>query len=194
MSETRVLTPLRMTDHDVAGPARPDDLAKLSAPLTELLTTELDEARQYLGVTAEELLLAALCRTIGRAVGGGELRVDVHGHRVQLGCVSARPLDATGVLNAVHRGLHSAVKSAVSPPAIAFTYYERLEPSRVDVIPADGHAVVLRAYPRGGVMQLDWWYDTRRMAHTTVDDLAAQFALALIELTSEASPLDFATA
>lgn len=194
MSETRVLTSLRITDYDVAGPARPDDLAKLSAPLTDMLTTELDEARQYLGVTTEELLLAALCRAVGRAIGDGELRVDVGGHQVPLGCVAVRPFDATGVLTAVHRGLRSPGKAALSPAEMCLDYHEQPGPSRVDVIPADGHAVELRAYPSGGVLALDWWYDTRRMAQTTVDDLAAQFPLALIEVTSEARPLDLVTA
>ncbi len=62
MSKTTVLTPLQVTDHDVAGPIRPDDLAKLAAPLTDTVTSELDEARRYLGVTTGELLVAALAR------------------------------------------------------------------------------------------------------------------------------------
>ena len=32
---------------------------------------------------------------------------------------------------------------------------------------------------------VDWWYDTRSFDAATVDELAEQFPLALIELTSE---------
>lgn len=194
MAKTRLLTPLRVADHDVAGRVRPDDLAKLSAPLTDMLTAELDEARQHLSVTTEELLLAALSRAVGRAIGDGELHVDVHGRPVSLCCVAARPFDATAVLTSVHRALHSSPNGAASAADVSFTYLDSLEASHVNVIPADGHALVLRAYPSGDGMGLDWWYDSRRLAQATVDDLAAQFPLALIELTSEATPLDLATA
>ena len=36
-------------------------------------------------------------------------------------------------------------------------------------------------------MQLDWWYDTRSFDAYTVEELAEQLPLALIELTSEAT-------
>ena len=39
-----------------------------------------------------------------------------------------------------------------------------------------------------GLVQLDWWYDTRSFDSYTVEELAEQFPLALIELTSEAMP------
>ena len=37
-----------------------------------------------------------------------------------------------------------------------------------------------------GLVQLDWWYDTRSFDAYTVEELAEQFPLALIEMTSEA--------
>ncbi len=133
---------------------------------------------------------------VARAIGDGEICVDVHGHHhpIRLGCTTTRQFDATAALSAVHRalgaGLHSVADGAVSPADISFSYLAAgPEPSVVDVIPAGGHALALRAYPGGGVLQVDWWYDGRRLDRTTVEDMAEQFPLALIELTSEASPL-----
>jgi hypothetical protein len=47
-------------------------------------------------------------------------------------------------------------------------------------------ALQLSAYRRDGILHLDWWYDNRRFDDYTVAELAEQFPLALIELTSEA--------
>jgi phthiocerol/phenolphthiocerol synthesis type-I polyketide synthase E len=57
-----------------------------------------------------------------------------------------------------------------------------------ETVPGLGHALQLRAYRTGDVLQLDWWYDSRRLDRVTVEELAEQFPLALIELTSEAIP------
>ncbi len=46
----------------------------------------------------------------------------------------------------------------------------------------------LRAYRADDLVQLDWWYDTRSFDPYTVEELAEQLPLALIELTSEAMP------
>ena len=45
-------------------------------------------------------------------------------------------------------------------------------------------------YRTDGLVQLDWWYDTRSFEPYTVEELAEQFPLALIELTSEADAAD----
>ncbi len=37
---------------------------------------------------------------------------------------------------------------------------------------------------------MDWWYDMRRLDRCTVEELAAQFRLGLIGLTSEASAVE----
>ncbi|MEI7913510.1 MAG: beta-ketoacyl synthase N-terminal-like domain-containing protein [Mycobacteriaceae bacterium] len=52
--------------------------------------------------------------------------------------------------------------------------------------PGLGHALELRSYRHGGVIHLDWWYDGRRMSAGTVDELAARFPTALIELLDNA--------
>ena len=60
-----------------------------------------------------------------------------------------------------------------------------------------GHIPDLRRYARSltgdtwaadDLVQLDWWYDTRSFDRHTVEELAEQLPLALIELTSEAIP------
>ena len=49
------------------------------------------------------------------------------------------------------------------------------------------HALELRVVSRStDLVQLDWWYDTRGFDPHTVEELAEQLPLALIELTSEA--------
>ena len=39
-------------------------------------------------------------------------------------------------------------------------------------------------------MHLDWWYDIRSFDRSTVEELAGQFPLALIELTSDGAAGD----
>lgn len=174
---------LQVADHDVAG--RPD-LAKLSAPLTPTLTAELDGAAQNLPVPAEAIVLAALGRTIARTIGEGAVAVDLAGRdrAVSLPCASDRTTSATDMVAAVRRLLAAAPAEqcvAVRPPSeICFSFDGET--------PASEHALELRAYRAGGVMQLDWCYDTHRFEPYTVEEFTEQFPLALIELTSEAIP------
>lgn len=55
-----------------------------------------------------------------------------------------------------------------------------------DVLPGLGHALELRVYRIGGVLNLDWWYDSRRLGPTDVESFARQYSTALLELTREA--------
>ena len=55
-----------------------------------------------------------------------------------------------------------------------------------ETVPGLGHALELRSYRHGGVIHVDWWYDSRRVPATIVDELAAQFPLTLIELLDSA--------
>jgi phthiocerol/phenolphthiocerol synthesis type-I polyketide synthase E len=55
------------------------DLARVSSTLTALETTEIDDARRRLRLPINEILLAALSRTIAATVGGGVFAVDVGG-------------------------------------------------------------------------------------------------------------------
>ena len=123
------------------------------------LTGELDGAQWYLGLAGEEILLAALGLAIARTIGEGVVLVDVAGHSgsVPLSCTSAGLATATEALGAVHRSLSagsSAPKIAAAPPAEIFFSYLGTEPGL-------RHALELRAYRADGLVQLDWWYDTR---------------------------------
>jgi hypothetical protein len=179
-------TPLRILDHDLPDAPQAEDFAKVSAPLDSTLTAELDGAQWYLGVAGEEILLAALGLAIARTIGEGVITVDVAGHSaVPLVCTSAGLATATETLGAVHRTLSagpSAPKLAAQPPSdICFSY--------LSTEPGLRHALELRAYRADELVQLDWWFDTRGFDRYTVEELAEQLPLALIELTSEASPL-----
>lgn len=177
---------LRIVDHATLEAPQTEDLAKLSAPLNRTLTGELDGAEWYLGVAAEEILFAALGLTIARTIGEGVVTVDVAGHggAVPLACTSAGLATATESLRAVHRTLaagSTAPKPAAQPPSEIYFSYLGTEPGR-------RHSLELRAYREDDLVQLDWWYDTRSFDRHTVEELAEQLPLALIELTSEAMP------
>ncbi|GFG49149.1 hypothetical protein [Mycolicibacterium agri] len=179
-------SPLRIADHEAASAPQQADLAKIAAPLDSTLSAELDGAEWYLGVKAEEILLGALGLAIARTIGEGVVSVDVAGHRgaVPLACTSAGLATATETLAAVHRALAagtSAPKIAATPPSEI--YFSYLAPD-----PGLRHALELRIYRAAGLVQLDWWYDTRSFDRQTVEELAEQLPLALIELTSEATP------
>jgi hypothetical protein len=179
-------SPLRIVDHETPDAPQAEDIAKLSAPLNSTLTAELDGAQWYLGVAAEEILLAALGLAIARTIGEGVVPIDVAGHSgsVPLACTSAGLATATETLGAVHRTLaagSTAPKLAAQPPSEIYFSYLGTEPGL-------RHALELRAYRADDLVQLDWWYDTRSFDPYTVEELTEQLPLALIELTSEAMP------
>jgi phthiocerol/phenolphthiocerol synthesis type-I polyketide synthase E len=76
--ETAAKATLRMAGQDSQPPAV-DDLVRLSSALTVSETTEIDDARRRLRAPIEEILLAALGRTIAATVGDGFLAVDLGG-------------------------------------------------------------------------------------------------------------------
>lgn len=238
---------LRVVDHDVVERPHADDLARLSAPLESTLAGELDWAQRSLGVGADELLLAALGRTIARTIGGGVVAVDLAGdgrsvlepdvdlqrtvgwfttiYPVRLVCATAQQASAPKTLAAVHRTLAAVPDHGIGHGLLRYVYAPTAlqlgaqQPSDIffsnvgtvpelpsgegpvqfavdaampvrETLPGLGHALQLRVYRTAGSLRLDWWYDTRRLDRSTVDELAEQFPLALIELTSEAiSPI-----
>ena len=76
--ETAAKATLRMAGQ-VSQPPAVDDLVRLSSTLTVAETTEIDDARRRLRAPIEEILLAALGRTIAATVGDGSLAVDLGG-------------------------------------------------------------------------------------------------------------------
>lgn len=53
-------------------------------------------------------------------------------------------------------------------------------------LPGLGHPLELRAYRFGGVLHVDWWYDSRLVPADTVADLAEHFPTTLMTLIGEA--------
>jgi phthiocerol/phenolphthiocerol synthesis type-I polyketide synthase E len=232
---------LRLSDHDISGQPRASDLLRLESALTADETAELDDARRKLSVSMEELLLAALSRTIADTVGEGVLSVDLEGagrsvlrpdvdlrrtvgrfttvYPVALQCTQDAGL--SDLLSAVsdtvksvpHYGLGygllryvyaptARLLSALEAPDIHLRYVGMIpQPPTVDApvqldsdaampvrdaVPGLGHAIELRVYRHSGVLQLDWWHDTRRVSTERADQLAQRFPLALRGLIQDA--------
>ena len=70
---------LRLADPEITQPPQSGDLTRLSSALTSDQTAEVDDARRRLGASIEEILLAALSRTIAQTVGEGVVAVDLEG-------------------------------------------------------------------------------------------------------------------
>ena len=178
---------MRIVDYETAEPPQADDLAKLSAPLNSTLTGELDGAQWYLGVATEEILLAALGLTIARTIGEGVVPVDVAGHSgsVPLRCTSAGFATATESLAAVHRTL------AGRPEARRSSQRNRRPRSSSPTSARSPECATPSSF--GRIARPTWcsWIGGMTPAASTgstVEELAEQLPLALIELTSEAMP------
>jgi len=190
------MPPLRVVDHDIADGTSPV-LAKLSTPPSEELTAEVDGATDWLGLAADEILLAALGRTIARTIGDGVVAVDVTGerrwllHAIPLVCATARQVSPTEMLGNVHRMLGAVPAHAASMPSEVFLNYIGTLPDGTtpmyETPPGLGYALELRVYRTNGQLHLDWWYDTSRFDRYTVEELTEQFPFALFEMTSDAA-------
>ncbi|MDF2823758.1 MAG: hypothetical protein K0R68_1166 [Mycobacterium sp.] len=181
---------VRVADHDVAGTPGHHEIVPLSAPLSDVVSAEFDGAVAGLGVAPDALLLAALGRAIERTLGAGYVAVDITdgkfaGATVALRCVSARDTDANEVLLEAESLLGlSGVQAATALTDVEVA----LSPTGTAPVALDAtRALQLCVSRRDELVQLDWWYDIRRFNSYTVEELAEQFALALVELTSEAA-------
>ena len=184
---------LRVIDHDIAEGTSPV-LRKLSTPATDEITAEVDGATEWLGLAADEILLAALGRTIARTIGDGVVAVDVTGerrwllHAIPLTCATAQQASATDMLGIVHRMLGSA--HATSLPSEVFLNFIGTLPDGTtpmyETPPGLGYALELRVYRTDGLLHVDWWYDASRFDRYTVEELTEQFPFALFDMTSDA--------
>ncbi len=196
-----VAAAVHVVDYDAPDVARPAGMVRLSPPDNEELTAELDGATEWLGVPADEILLAALARTIAKTLGDGIVPVDVASERgslldaVPLMCAIAQQADATEVLRGVHHTLASATeRTADWMSEVYFNYLGEVPEGAVPVPvqetpPGLGHALEMRVYRTQGLVHVDWWYDTSRFEPYTVEELAEQFPLALYEMTTDALPV-----
>jgi hypothetical protein len=195
-------TPVRVVDYD--SPDATGRMVRLSGSGSDDLTAELDGAVRWLGVAPDEVLLTALCRTIGRTLGEGVVRVDVASQRgsmlagVPLVCATSERADITELLHRVHRALADYPASAAHAPAtgvvqVYLNYLGEVPETAVpvpvqDSPPGLGHVLELRVYRTADGVHVDWWYDADRYEPYTVEELADQFVLALYEVTSDALP------
>ncbi|KDE97463.1 hypothetical protein Y900_000585 [Mycolicibacterium aromaticivorans JS19b1 = JCM 16368] len=166
-------------------------MVRLSAPLSHELTAELDGAVEAALVGIEEVLLAALGRAIARTIGVGFVMVSglTAVQPIRLCCADERGLNANDLLAEVRDALTPA-RLSTSPADVAFSFLGLPpEPSLGPLQLADGPALGVLAYRCDGEVQMDWWYDSRRLDHCTVEELANQFRLGLISVTSEATPI-----
>jgi phthiocerol/phenolphthiocerol synthesis type-I polyketide synthase E len=248
--ETATATNLPLARQEITEAPCVADLARLVSTLTVSETTEIDDARRRLRVPMEEILLAALSRTVATAVGDGSVLVDLGGpgrsvlkpdvdlrrtvgwfttvYPVALNCAKAEDASAKQLLEDVHGTLNAVphygigygllrylyaptarLLDAARPADIFFSYVGTIPdlpslssdavPVQIDAdtalpvrepIPGLGHAIEFRVYRSTGVLNLHWWYDTRRVEPGTAQSLADGFAQALMELIHEATTQD----
>lgn len=77
--ENSNLATLRLADPEITDRPHSSDLTRVASVLTVDQTAEIDDARRRLGVSMEEILLAALGRTIAQTLGEGVVSVDLEG-------------------------------------------------------------------------------------------------------------------
>jgi hypothetical protein len=194
--DSTAMPKLRVVDHDIAEGASPV-LDKLSMLPSEEVTAEVDGATEWLGVAADEILLAALGRTIARTIGDGVVAVDVTGerrwllHAIPLLCASTQQASPANMLRDVHRMLNAAPAPSSPLSSEVFLNYIGTLPDGTtpmyETPPGLGYALELRAYRTDGLLHLDWWYDSTRFDRYTIEELTEQFPLALFEMTSDAA-------
>jgi hypothetical protein len=183
---------VRVVDDEIPGRPRPEDLVRLSAPLSHDLTAELDGALDATGFGIEELLLAALGRAIARTIGVGVVTASglTTVQPIRLRCADERDMDANTLLADVRDALTPARQLSNSPADVVFSFLGLPpDPSLGPLQLTDGPALGVLAYRTDGELQMDWWYDGRRLDPCTVEELTSQFRLGLIGLTSEALPV-----
>ncbi|ORV87421.1 hypothetical protein [Mycolicibacterium iranicum] len=166
----------------------PAQLEKFGTSPSSELTEEVDAAAEWLGVQVEEILLAALGRTLGRTRGEGTVTVDVTGghrwlsHPVTLICSDAQPMGPTEML----QGAHSALAAAPGRASAQSELLLNVVAAELPDVPA-GRALEVRAQRVDGLLQIDWFYDASRFDAYSIEEMAEQFPLAVIEITSDAA-------
>lgn len=177
---------LVVVDHAAAdGEAR--HFENVVTPPSSELSAELDSSAEWLGVTVEEILLAALGRTFGRTRGDGAVVVDVVGghpgvcRRVSLLCAAGAPMGPTEMLQGAHNSLTAASGQVDAHSEIL------LDVTGDSATIASPRALGLRVARLADGLHIEWCYDPGRLDRYSVEEMAEQFPLALIEITSDAA-------
>lgn len=172
-----------IADYGTVGPPVAADIVTVSSALDTVLSAELHGAAIAMDCSAEELLLAALGRTVARTIGEGTLVVDVVSgperagfRRVAVPCLGTRGLSGVELLAAAQRGVDGANHRSADV-SLAYGGGSRSGQS--------GHALAVQLDDgTEDTMTLQWRFDSRSFDDATVQELAEQFPLALIEVTS----------
>ncbi|CRZ14544.1 hypothetical protein [Mycolicibacterium neworleansense] len=172
-----------IADYATVGPPVASDMATVSSSLDDVLSAELHGAQAAMGCGAEQLLLAALGRTVARTIGEGLLVVDIVSgperagfRRVGVPCMADRGLSGAELLVAARPGADIGDHPSAD---VSFAYGAGPRAGQSE------HPLALQVRcDTATTMRLDWRFDSRRFDRCTVDELAEQFPLALIEVTS----------
>lgn len=165
-------------DYPAAGRS---EVACVPSRLDGHLFDEFLGAQGQLTAGGEEILLAALGKAVGRTLGGGLLRVDVETPvgapgQIALVCDGHRGVPGAEATAAVRHALAGA--TAAGGADVGFRYGTSVANS------IGGHALSLQLCDTGDAIAIQWWYDAPRFDRCTIEELADQFALALVEVTS----------
>ena len=179
--------PLVVFDRVAPGAGAPHFENIVTPPSSEL-TAELDSAAEWLGVSIEEILLAALGRTFGRTRGDGSVGVNVVDSQqtsrpVSLLCAAALPMGPTEML----QGAHNSLAATSGRPAVAPEIVLDVSGAAAPGPAACPLELRVSRDVEHAALRLEWWYDTAHLDPYSVEEMVEQFPLALIEITSDAA-------
>ncbi|GJF14981.1 phthiocerol/phenolphthiocerol synthesis polyketide synthase type I PpsE [Mycolicibacterium cyprinidarum] len=142
--ETAGKSTLSVAGPESSQPPEADDLVRFSSALSTADTGEVDDARRRLRLPVEEILLAALGRTVAAAVGDGSVAVDLGGrgrsvlkpdvdlqrtagwfttfHPIALTCASARQTSAKQLLDDVRDTLKAVPHYGIGYGLLRYLY------------------------------------------------------------------------
>lgn len=131
-------------DAEAGQPPQPGDLTRLSSTLTAEQTSEVDDARRRFRRSIQEILLAALGRTIAQTIGEGVVAVDLEGegrsvlrpdvdvrrtvgwfttyYPVALACAKGREETAIQEIDAVHSTLKAVPHYGIGYGLLRYVY------------------------------------------------------------------------
>ncbi|SOJ54344.1 Phthiocerol/phenolphthiocerol synthesis polyketide synthase type I PpsE [Mycobacterium simulans] len=131
-------------DADVTQPPHADDLTRLSCTLTGEQTSEVDDARRRFRRSIQEILLAALGRTVAQTIGEGVVAVELEGdgrsvlrpdvdvrrtvgrfttyYPVALACAKGRGETAIQEIDAVHSVLKAVPHYGIGYGLLRYVY------------------------------------------------------------------------
>ena len=142
--DTATAAARRVVGAEVSEPPAVADLVRLSSSLTAAETSEIDDVRRRLGLPINDILLAALSRTIATTVGDGAVAVDLGGpgrsvlkpdvdlrrtvgwfttvYPVALSCTNGDGVSARQLLDNVHATLNAVPHYGIGYGLLRYMY------------------------------------------------------------------------